>query len=244
MVQSKLRKFEIVLVSCIIGVVDEEESLAETIDLILRSNFNSLDYQLLLIIAPFASQESRKLATEISNCDSRIRIIEQLYPGIGGAYKQGFEEATGDIVVLMSSDLETDPRLIPEMISELIKNPQVDIVAISRWLKSNSFEGYSPILRLLNYIFQRLIRVLYGSSLTDFTYAFRAYRRESLSGIEWTEPTHSFFLESLLRPLARGATVLEIPGKWVARSQGVSHIERSAYWHYIKFAIKQRFGKG
>jgi glycosyltransferase involved in cell wall biosynthesis len=197
-----------------------------------------------LIIAPFASQESRKLAIEISNCDSRIRIIEQLYPGVGGAYKQGFEVATGDVIVLMSSDLETNPRLIPEMIAELMKNPLLDIVAISRWLKSNSFEGYSPILRLMNYMFQRLIRVLFGSSLTDFTYAFRAYKRESLIGIEWTERTHSFFLESLLRPLARGATVLELPGKWIARSQGVRHIERTAYWHYIEFAIRQRFRKG
>ncbi len=232
------------LVSCVIGVVDEEQSLAETIELILNGNFDAMEYQVLLIIAPFASEQSRKIATKISNGDNRIQIIEQVYPGIGGAYKQGFEQASGDIIVLMSSDLETDPKLIPEMISELMKNPQVDIVAISRWLESNSFEGYSPILRVLNYAFQKLIKVLYGSSLTDFTYAFRAYRRESLSGIEWTERTHSFFLESLLRPLARGATVLEIPGKWVARTQGVRHIERSAYWHYIKLAIKQRFGNG
>jgi dolichol-phosphate mannosyltransferase len=176
--------------------------------------------------------------------DSRIQLEEQKFPGIGGAYNQGFQEASGDIVILMSSDLETDPSLIPIMISNLVSNPKIDIVAVSRWINSNSFEGYSQILRTLNYTFQKLIKFLYGSELTDFTYAFRAYRSESLKGIIWTERTHSFFLESLLRPITQGASVLEIPGKWVARTQGDRHIERSAYWHYIKLAIILRMKKG
>lgn len=232
------------LVTCVIGVVDEEQSLIVTVDSLLENASQAIGYQIILIIAPFASERSRKIATEISSCDNRIELKEQTFPGIGGAYKQGIQEASGDIVVLMASDLETDPKLVPIMISTIIDNPQVDIVAISRWIETNSFEGYSPILRTLNYLFQKLIKILYGSNLTDFTYAFRAYRRDALAGINWTERTHSFFLESLLRPMARGALVLEIPGKWVVRTQGVRHIERSAYWQYIKLTIKLRFDKG
>lgn len=231
-------------VSCVLGVVDEEESLIETINLILRNDSTLTRYEIILVVAPFASKASRKIATENSERDNRIHLEEQKYPGIGGAYKQGFQNASGEIIILMSSDLETDPNLIPIMVSTLVGNPKTDIVAVSRWINSNSFEGYSQILRTLNYTFQKLIKFLYSSELTDFTYAFRAYRSESLKGIIWTERTHSFFLESLLRPIMRGASVLEIPGKWVARTQGDRHIERSAYWNYIKLAIILRMKKG
>jgi dolichol-phosphate mannosyltransferase len=231
-------------VSCVIGVVDEEESLIETINLILKNDSPLIKYEIVLVLAPFATNASRKIATEYSERDNRINFEEQKFPGIGGAYKQGFQNASGEIIILMSSDLETDPNLIPIMVSTLVDNPKTDIVAISRWINPNSFEGYSPILRILNYIFQKLIKFLYGSNLTDFTYAFRAYRSESLKGIILTERTHSFFLESLLRPVMQGASVLEISGKWVARTQGDRHIERSAYWHYIKLAIILRVKKG
>jgi dolichol-phosphate mannosyltransferase len=231
------------LVSCVIGVVDEEESLIETVNLVLKHTSSPIEYEIILVIAPFASKASREISNEMTSRDSRIQLEEQKFPGIGGAYKQGFQEASGDIVILMSSDLETDPSLVPIMISNLVSNPKIDIVAVSRWINSNSFEGYSPILRTLNFIFQKLIRLVYGYNLTDFTYAFRAYRSDSLKGINWTERSHSFFLESLLRPLIRGASVMEIPGKWVARTQGVRHVERSAYWHYLKLAITLRLEK-
>jgi dolichol-phosphate mannosyltransferase len=231
-------------VTCVIGVVDEEESLIETINLILKNDSPLVGYEIVLVLAPFAAEASRKIATERSQCDNRIHLVEQKFPGIGGAYKQGFQNASGEIIILMSSDLETDPKLIPIMVSTLADNPKIDIVAVSRWINSNSFEGHSPILRSLNYMFQKLLKFLYGSDLTDFTYAFRAYRSDSLKGIIWTERTHSFFLESLLRPMMQGASVLEIPGKWVARTQGERHIERSAYWHYIRLAIILRMRKG
>ena len=150
-------------VSCVIGVVDEEESLIETINLILRNDSPLIKYEIILVVAPFASKASRKIATENSERDNRIHLEEQKCPGIGGAYKQGFQNAAGEIIILMSSDLETDPNLIPTMVSTLVSNPKTDIVAISRWINSNSFEGYSPILRTLNYMFQKLIKFLYGS---------------------------------------------------------------------------------
>ncbi len=228
-------------VSCVIGVVDEEESLKITVNSILLNSSDTVEYQVVLVVAPFASIESRKIAMGFSSQDKRVAFVEQELAGIGGAYQQGFLKAKGDIIILMSSDLETDPKLVPIMVAQLMSNPEVDIIAVSRWLKSDSFEGYSSLLRILNYLFQRIIRVLYGSDLTDFTYAFRAYRRDSLIGIEWTERSHSFFLESLLRPIGRGAYVLEIPGKWIARNQGVRHIERSAYLNYINLVLKLRF---
>jgi hypothetical protein len=64
-----------------------------------------------------------------------------------------------------------------------------------------------------------------------------------LSGMEWTEKTHSFFLESLLRPLKQGARVVEISGKWTARQEGVRHISKWAYVDYVSIMFKVGFSR-
>ena len=79
------------------------------------------------------------------------------------------------------------------------------------------------------------------SELSDFTYAFRAYRKSILQDIVWEESSHSFFLESLLKPLIKGARIQEIPGVWVKRSQGERHISMWSYLHYFKILIRIKF---
>ena len=227
--------------TCVLGVVDEDISLIKTIDILIDSNRLQYSLEIILIIAPFATKESRRTAIKLADMHSQVTLVEQKDKGIGGAYSQGFKEAQGNVVVLMSSDLETDPKKVRNMVELLEVNKDYDIVAVSRWLQPNSFVGYSKILKFLNYIFQKIIQLLYHSDLTDFTYAFRAYRKNVIKDIVWTETSHSFFLESLLRPIKNGAKVLEIPGNWTARTEGKRHISRASYFYYVRLAFKLRF---
>jgi hypothetical protein len=133
----------------------------------------------------------------------------------------------------MSSDLETDPDSIPMMLDKILKNPELDIVATSRWLDSRSFSGYGPLMLTFNYLFQKMLKIVTRKKLTDFTYAFRIYRADAIKNINWRESRHGFFLESLLIPLRNGVTVAEIPSKWSQRTEGVRHIVLKDYLTYL-----------
>jgi hypothetical protein len=122
-----------------------------------------------------------------------------------------------------------------------MKAGQWDIVAASRWIKGGGFEGYSHKKLVLNYIFQKIFRILYNTKLTDLTFAYRLYRKPVLEGIVWQELKHPFLLECLLKPMRCGARVAEIPCKWRARTEGTSANMFAETFKYLRIALKTRF---
>jgi len=139
----------------------------------------------------------------------------------------------------MAADLETDPELIPSFI-EKMQEGRWDIVAGSRWLPGGGFEGYGMVRVLLNRIFQRMLALLYNTRLTDLTYAYRLYRRETLDEIRWDELGHPFLLECLLKPLRLGARVAEVPCRWRRRTEGASAGSWRQTLRYLPVALRVR----
>jgi dolichol-phosphate mannosyltransferase len=115
-----------------------------------------------------------------------------------------------------------------------------DIVAASRWLPGGGFSGYGRTRQTLNRLFQLGCRLLYGTRLTDLTYAYRLYRREALLDIRWDELGHPFLLECLLKPLRLGARVIEIPCAWRPRSEGTSANSLWQMFAYVRTAVRIR----
>ena len=64
--------------------------------------------------------------------------------------------------------------------------------------------------------------VLYGTRLTDMTYAYRIYPTKLVQSLRWEELRHPFLFEALVKPLRLGVAVIEIPSIWKARMEGES----------------------
>ncbi len=229
-----------VKVSFIVTVLNETDSLRKTVDTIFACAAGHVQ-EILIVIAPRTTAASRTVIRELGETYAGyVRVHEQRLPFLGGALREGFAEARGEFVMLMASDLETDPALVPRFIA-VMETGAWDIVAASRWLEGGGFEGYSRLKLALNFLFQRLFRVLYRTNLTDLTYAYRLYRRSALEGIVWEELRHPFLLECLLKPLRRGARVTELPCTWRARGEGQSANTLLQTFRYLRTAVKTRF---
>jgi len=229
-----------VKVSFVVTVLNETESLRETVDTIFALAADDVQ-EVLLVIAPRTTASSRKVIRELADkYGGCIRVYEQRLPCLGGALQEGFAEARGDFVMLMASDLETDPAVAPRLI-EVMKTGDWDIVATSRWLKGGGFRGYNPLKLVLNFLFQKLFRLLYRTDLTDLTFGYRLYRRSVIEGIVWEELRHPFLLECLLKPLRCGARVTEVPCPWRPREEGESANTLLRTFQYVRTAVKTRF---
>jgi glycosyltransferase involved in cell wall biosynthesis len=226
-------------ISFIVTALNETESLRQTVDTIFALAAADV-LEILIVIAPRTTPATRAVAHELTgHYPGTVRIHEQRLPYLGGALREGFQEAQGDYIMLMASDLETDPTMVPQFI-QTMRSGDWDIVAASRWLKGGGFEGYSRAKLALNFVFQAIFRVLYHTRLTDLTYAYRLYRRTALEGIEWEELRHPFLLECLLKPLLRGARVTELPCRWRARVEGESGNTLLQTFRYLGIAVKTR----
>ena len=87
--------------------------------------------------------------------------------------REAFDLARGSHVVMMASDLETDPNDVTHADRrgrEESRRPSWPRRAGSQ---GGSFHGYSKVKLFCNWIFQRSFRVLYGTRLTDMTFAYR-----------------------------------------------------------------------
>lgn len=221
-------------------VLNETDSLCVTVETIFKLVVDTV-YEVLIVISGNTTEESRRVIGMLRDAHPGfIRLYQQKVHGLGGALQEAFEVAGGDYVMLMASDLETDPAAIPNFVAKM-QEGRWDIICGSRWIGGGGFSGYGVIRLVLNWVFQGFFRVLYGTTLTDLTYAYRLYRREVLVGVAWAEVRHAFLLECLLKPLRLGARVTEIPCKWKARSQGKSHGSLWQMFRYIPLALRIRW---
>ena len=101
-----------------------------------------------------------------------IKILEK-----GGAIKTGFQNATGDILIIQDADLEYDPQDYGKMLKSILSG-QADVVYGSRFLTSEP-KRVMFIWHLLGNLFLTFLSdLLTGLTLTDMETCYKAFRRE------------------------------------------------------------------
>ena len=231
--------------SIILPAMDETYSLSQTVDTIMGTCKRKDLAEIIIVVCDRSTKECVQTAEEIKQKyyqEIPVIVHFQKKPFVGGAVQEGMDMAKGSHVVLMSSDLETDPHLIKEFIRLEKQNPD-KIVTATRWKKGGGFKGYNKIKLIANGIFQRMIAVMFMVNLSDITYAYRIFPKELMLSIKWEESKHPFFLETALKPIRLGVKFIEIPVKWQARTEGVSQNSFWANFKYFKTAWHVRFMK-
>lgn len=225
-------------VSILLPAMDETYSLEQTVDIIYQTCDISDIKEFIIILCDRTSKACRCSAEKLVdkyNDKVSIYIHNQQKPFVGGAVQEGFELAKGSHVVLMSTDLETDPHLVSQFIVLAQKNPD-KIITASRWTSGGGFKDYNKVKLICNMIFERTIAIFFGVKLTDVTYAFRIFPSEVVKRINWEETKHPFFLETALKPIRLEIGFIEIPAQWKARTEGTSKNSFFANFKYFKTA--------
>jgi glycosyltransferase involved in cell wall biosynthesis len=164
--------------------------------------------------------------------DNTVDVARQLWPGIqileqdgcgkGAALRQGFQAATGDIIVMMDADGSTNPMEIPAFIAVLVAG--ADFVKGSRFLQGGGSEDITPIRKIGNWGLLFLVRTIFGCQYSDLCYGFNAFWAQHLPRLN--PDTDGFEIETKLnlRALTSGLKVAEVPSFEAKRIHGKSHL--------------------
>lgn len=220
--------------------MNEVDSLNTTVHTILKDSSEQI-LEIIIILSPKSTTDSVANANLLAaRVPQVLTPIVQIRPGLGGAYVDAIEQARGSYLIMMASDLETDPRLVKELILKSRQFPD-SIVTATRWRgESAGFDSYGKIKKSLNLLFQKWISKIYHSHLTDYTFGFRLYPKNTLEGINWEHTNFAFLLESILRPIANGCSVVEVSHYWRPRNEGKSSNSPSYFLDYFKVALRVR----
>lgn len=228
-------------VSIILPVINETVSLRKSIESVLRDVKRELIREFIIVVCKRTTSEAMTVIGQLKNeLGDLVVVLEQKLPFLGGALRDAFDVARGSHVIIMGSDLETNPDDVHNLIEEQQKAP-ASIVTTSRWIRGGEFHGYSPIKLLCNWIFQRIFSLLYFTRLTDMTFGFRIMPTALAQAIRWEEVRHPFNLENIIKPLRLGIPASEIPTIWHPRIEGESQNPFFRNFEYFRIGFKARF---
>jgi C-methyltransferase C-terminal domain/Glycosyl transferase family 2/Putative zinc binding domain/Methyltransferase domain len=147
-----------------------------------------------------------------------LTVHMQTVRGYGEGIKQGMQLAKGDIIVEFNPDGNSIPEDIPRIIAKVREG--YDLVIGSRYREGAKSDDDDLLTAFGNWMFTRIVNLLFRTSYTDALVGFRAYRRKAALALALDAPGLSWPCQSSTRFARAGLRVVEIPAHEPARIGG------------------------
>ena len=137
----------------------------------------------------------------------RIRVLVQPGKGKGDAIKYGTLEATGEIIVTIDADGQTNPEDIQRFITPLLNG--YDLSKGTRLAKGRPQN--MPRYRWFgNKILVNTVNILYGTKYTDICSGYNAYWRSAFQRLKLINNSFEMEQEMLVKAKKAGLKVIEV----------------------------------
>jgi glycosyltransferase involved in cell wall biosynthesis len=158
----------------------------------------------ILIIDGSSTDGSKEFLLEMGYC-----VVDQRSRGVKGAFWEGFELATSDVIIPFSPDGNSIPEDIPKLIEKIREG--YSIVIASRYKGGIRSKDDTFASRLANKAFTSLINMLFVARYSDCLNMYRAFYKEHLYelGIDKHKNEHSEIM-LLTRGSRYGLSITEI----------------------------------
>lgn len=243
-----------------ISIVVPTKNEAENIPILFHSIsviLHNIDYE--IIVVDGSSDNTRKIVNHqkiIHQYPVKLVIDDGL--GLAQAVVKGFKNASGEIIVVMDSDLQHPPLLIPELINKIgmIKSKKFDcnrkrspetaknvwiscqnqcnVVIASRYIDGGKASGLSLTRYITSMGAKYLTYLSFPKlcSIKDPLSGFFAIHRSVIDGIELNPVGYKILLEILIR--GKCGLIKEIPYEFEARKNGKSNLNLMENWRFLK----------
>ncbi len=225
------------VLSVVMPVYNERATIEEIVGRVL-----AVRMRLELIVVDDCSTDGTRDMLQRMQRECGFKLLLQPHnQGKGAALRRGFEEVTGDLVVIQDADLEYSPEEYPDLV-QLICSGRADVVYGSRFL------GRHRVFMFTHYLGNRFLttvtNLLYNTMLTDMETCYKVMRAEVLRSM--TLKSNGFGIEPELtaKIFKRRYRVYEIPitydgrgyeeGKKITWRDGVT-----ALWVLLKYRFSE-----
>jgi len=192
------------LLSVVMPAYNERATIEEIIGRVL-----AVPLRIELIVVDDGSTDgTRDILQRLAAAHPFKLVLQPQNAGKGAALQRGFQEVTGDLVVIQDADLEYSPEELPDLIS-LIREGRADVVYGSRFL------GRHRVFLFTHYAGNRLLtlltNVLYNTMLTDMETCYKVMRTEVLRSFRLESKGFGIEPELTAKIFKRGYRVYEVP---------------------------------
>lgn len=166
----------------------------------------------IIIVDDGSSDDTGRIADEMADRDSRIKVVHHLRNfGYGAALQSGFKAATKELVFYTDGDGQFDMNEMPPLLPLM---EQWDIVSCYR------LDRKDPFIRKVNaWAWTKLVCLVFGLRIRDVDCAFKLYKREVFERITLSSTGALIDAEILARAAREGCRITQT---------GVHHYPRTA----------------
>ncbi|PKK86639.1 MAG: glycosyl transferase family 2 [Thermoplasmata archaeon HGW-Thermoplasmata-1] len=228
-------------VSVVLPTLNEEKGIGGTIDAIKREEFKKRGMELEILVI---DGNSRDRTREIAESKGAKVVVERR-KGYGRAYKTGFPQASGDVIVTGDAD-ETYPfDEIHNYIDYLLEN-NLDFITTDRFAKLHH-GSMSRKHAFGNWTLSATAKALFPSikfrDSQSGMWIFKKNALDAISPLESMDDGMPFSEEIKIEMFrARRVRAKEIPSKLFARAGEAKIQSFSDGWKNLSFLFRKRFG--
>lgn len=204
---------------------------AENIEMVLGRIRVAVPDVDILVVDDASPDGTGKLADRAAADDAHIHVLHgPRKRGLGSAYLAGFAwafERGYDVIVEMDADGSHLPEQLPALLEAL---RDADLALGARWVPGGRVVNWPLRRRLLSRCGNAYVRLVLGLPLEDATGGFRAFRRETLEGLDLASVDsqgYCFQVDLARRAVLAGYRVVEVPITFVERTHGRSKMSRA-----------------
>jgi glycosyltransferase involved in cell wall biosynthesis len=203
--------------SIVIPVFNEASTLREIVRRVLAAEVPA--EKELILVDDGSTDGTRALFEPIrsEHAGRCIRVIlHDRNRGKGAALRTGFEQATGDVVIIQDADLEYDPADYPRLLAPILAG-RADVVYGSRFVGSQAHR----VLFFWHSVGNRFLTLLSNAftnlNLTDMETCYKAFKAEVLKKIRITSDRFEFEPEITAKVARHGFRVYEVGVSYAGR---------------------------
>jgi dolichol-phosphate mannosyltransferase len=211
----------------IVPTYNERESLP----LIIRRIRAAVPEAFILVADDNSPDGTGAIADSLAEHDDHVQVMHRHgKEGLGAAYIAGFTwglQNNYDVLVEMDADGSHQPEQLPRILEAL---RGADLVLGSRWIPGGGTENWSKGREVLSRGGNAYTRAMLGVPLHDATGGYRAFRADTLRGIDLhtvASQGYCFQVDLAWRAVQRGFIVREVPITFVEREVGSSKMSRA-----------------
>ena len=201
--------------SIVIPCYNEEKTLKIIVERVIK--FKELAKEI-IIVDDCSTDNSRKIINELSDLHTEIKaIFLEKNQGKGGALKKGFEEVSGDIVLIQDADLEYDPKDYSALIKPFI-DTDADVVYGSRFMGGEFVRLHFFWHYVANKLLTFTTNIVTNLNMSDMETGYKLFKTSVIKSINIKEKSFGIEPEITVKLAKKKYIFYEVPISYQGRS--------------------------
>jgi glycosyltransferase involved in cell wall biosynthesis len=203
------------------AVYNEAETVVTAIERVLAVEIEDVEVEL-VVVESNSTDGTREVVSRYSAVPMVRLVLQEAPRGKGAAVREGFQHATGDIILIQDADLEYSVEDYPKLIEPILRG-DVDFTLGCRHVPGepvrvmDGMRNVATVMNAAHWAFTWLFNITYGTKLRDPFTMYKVFRTECIEGVEFVADRFDFDWELAGKLVRRGYLPLEIPVAYSAR---------------------------